>query len=253
MEHEDEPWSKKGLRSSKLGWRTCLVSITRTGLGLEASCCHPQCNAHELPTSCVCAAFPGPPELGDVAGRHTSAWLAEMTTPGSGATMPPAVWTGMIVRPDRPDFELTPASARVSGSVQTNPTWSGPADAADDEVDADADQDEDVDDGFELLDRDPAAEASPTPSPLKLPQSQHTAYVKTHLSQAKINAEMNALMKRLVDEHRSEGVAKAGPVPMTSNSTRQHKGVHSSGRKSRGAVGKRRKVTARHGAGATAD
>ena len=167
--------------------------------------------------------------------------------------MPPAVWTGMIVRPDRPDFELTPASARVSGSVQTNPTWSGPTDPADNEVDADADQDEDADDGFELLDRGPAAEASPAASPLKLPQSQHTAYVKTHLSQAKINAEMNALMKRLVDEHRSEGVAKAGPAPMTSNSTRQHKGVHSSGRKSRGAAGKRRKVTARHGAGATAN
>ena len=128
--------------------------------------------------------------------------------------MPPAVWTGMIVRPDRPDFELTPASARVSGSRQTNPTWLGPADAADNEVEADADKEEDVDeDEFELVDRDLASEASTTASPLKPPQSQHTAYVKTHLSQARIDAEMNALMKRLVDEHRSEGVAKAGPCP----------------------------------------
>jgi len=84
-----------------------------------------------------------------------------MTTPGSGATTPPPVWAGTSVRPDRPDFELTPASARVSGSGQTNPTWSGPADAADNEVEADADKEEDVDeDEFELVDRDLASEAS---------------------------------------------------------------------------------------------
>ena len=239
---EDEPWREERLRSSVLGRRTCLVSVTRTQSGgLTARCCHPQCNAHEMPSSCIYAAFSGRPELADVGGRHTSSWQAAMTGMVSAPTLPSA-WSGMSVRPDRLDFELAPASTRVVDESPGPQRWSAPAQTTDSEdgvggVDAPErlswDEDDDLDDDGDPGEAGVDLGQSPASSPLKLAQSRHTEYVKKHLPQTTVDAAVNALMRKLADEHKSRAVVATGPVEMVGNSTWQHKGTRRGGLKNR--------------------